>query len=210
MSRPASIVGRLLEDDELPQPPGQPAAEQGGQSVRDLFLRLSKPGMEEQGTLFGLEPYTRAAEQLGRRDSRKIANHTYLHRKEDNSIAYRFHDTDLLTFYPDGHVVADTGGWPTMSTRARLNERLPGGWQVYSESFKKHGEEEPYLTWGGYPIRAGIGKLFWYNRQTNCGTWASSWRIPFTDGDVIQSDGTLQAKAEPKPRGRRKGEYGWP
>ncbi len=49
----------------------------------------------------------------------------------DGRRRIRLHKTDILTFTKDGAgFTIDTGGWNTPTTRARLNEYLPAGWQV--------------------------------------------------------------------------------
>lgn len=57
---------------------------------------------------------------LGGRDYRKVGNNTYLIRRDDEEIALRLHATDILTFCPD-RVIYNTGGWETVTTKARLN-----------------------------------------------------------------------------------------
>ena len=44
----------------------------------------------------------------------------------------RLHNTDILTFPPKGGFVINTDGWNTVTTRARLNEVLPGPWRVFT------------------------------------------------------------------------------
>lgn len=56
--------------------------------------------------------------------SRKLANHTYLKRREDH-IALRLHETDVVKFYPD-HMEAYTGGWYTRTTMDRITDYIPG------------------------------------------------------------------------------------
>lgn len=224
MNKARSIVDRLLEADEpvSPQQPEQPAPE-GEEDIRDLFFRLTQAPepFHARGTAgTGTRRYQRMAEQLGRRSSLKIDNHTYLIRDVDGNISVRFHKTNIATYAPDGTATFTTGGWPTRSTRERMSNFIPGDWAIYSEPFKKHGEEAPELWWempanrygdrGGREIRGGIGKLFWYNRATNAGTWESGWYIPFTDGDSITPDGTLRHQAKPKQRGQKKAAHGWP
>jgi hypothetical protein len=58
--------------------------------------------------------------------SRKVANNTYLERR-GNDIAVRLHATDVVTFHADGTATLDSGGWLTVTTKARMNEYLPGG-----------------------------------------------------------------------------------
>src|SRR6516162_6662753 len=69
------------------------------------------------------------------RMSRKIAINTYLKRldgKEGYVLAVLFHRTYILKFFPDGEIDIDTGGWNTVTTKARLNDYFPG--RVWSES----------------------------------------------------------------------------
>ena len=65
--------------------------------------------------------YTTANAKLGTRDSRKLGNNTYLQRREDGSIAVKFHLTDVLAFHADGRTVYQSGGWRTVTTKARMN-----------------------------------------------------------------------------------------
>lgn len=44
--------------------------------------------------------------------------------------AIRFHDTDVVTFWPDGRVSVETGGWLTVTTLDRLQTYLPEGFAI--------------------------------------------------------------------------------
>lgn len=77
--------------------------------------------------------YPEAQALLGKRDRKKLRYANYLHRREEGAIAIRQHNTDILTFYPDGRTLVDTAGWHTVTTRARLNDYLPHGWRVYQD-----------------------------------------------------------------------------
>lgn len=57
---------------------------------------------------------------------RKIANNTYAQRRGDDAIAIRFHATDVVVFGRDGRITLDTGGYSTMSTKARINDAIEG------------------------------------------------------------------------------------
>lgn len=76
--------------------------------------------------------YIEAAGKLtGRcKESRKVANNTYLKRRSAGEIAVRLHATDILTFHDDGRIVVNTGGWDTCTTCDRINSFLPGPWRV--------------------------------------------------------------------------------
>jgi hypothetical protein len=44
-------------------------------------------------------------------------------KREDNGIAIRYHETQVVTYYPD-RIVLDSGGYHTLTTKARINEAL--------------------------------------------------------------------------------------
>ena len=79
------------------------------------------------------------------KDSRKVANNTYLERRAATftikgkttgigSIALKLHNTDIMTAYPDNTVTLNTGGWRTVTTKARMNDFLPFG-RIYQKDF---------------------------------------------------------------------------
>jgi hypothetical protein len=89
------------------------------------------------------------------RDARKLANNTYAQRRElhgDNVIAIRLHSTDILTFFRDGSVKVDTGGWQTVTTKERLNRYLPDGIGITQDRrvwyWLKNGERVALFTEG--------------------------------------------------------------
>jgi hypothetical protein len=62
---------------------------------------------------------------IGRNSNRKkLANNTYAIRRAD-SIAIRLHNTDIATFFQDGKIVLNSGGWKTPTTKDRLNNFTP-------------------------------------------------------------------------------------
>jgi hypothetical protein len=77
------------------------------------------------------------------KDRRKVANNTYLERRAATftikgkttgigSIALKLHNTDIMTAYPDNTVTLNTGGWRTITTKARMNDFLPFG-RIYQK-----------------------------------------------------------------------------
>ena len=54
------------------------------------------------------------------KDSRKVANHTYLKRRGDD-IALQLHTTDVVTFHRDGSITLSSGGWRTVTTKERIS-----------------------------------------------------------------------------------------
>lgn len=54
--------------------------------------------------------------------SRLIARSTLKLSYEDGSEAIRYHDTDVVTFHPNGNIELDSGGFRTATTKNRINE----------------------------------------------------------------------------------------
>lgn len=87
---------------------------------------------------------------------RKLANNTYLHRRDDR-IAVTYHETDVVTYHPDGTVVLDSGGWRTSTTKERLHNFSPlRVWQEdsiwYVSGPPKYGESPIYLFEDGITL----------------------------------------------------------
>lgn len=118
--------------------------------------------------------YEEANNQLTGRNQngRKLANNTYLERRGDN-IALRLHSTDIITFQPDGIVLVTTGGWKTVTTKARLNEYLPHGF--------------------GISQKGGVW-YWWQNANANQNLKPGT---VFSDGDKITRKGEIRAQAKP-------------
>ena len=57
--------------------------------------------------------------------SGKIANNTYLEHGTDGALTFyavRLHRTCIVTFYSNGEVLLNTGGWNTVTTRQRMRD----------------------------------------------------------------------------------------
>lgn len=72
-----------------------------------------------------MDNYQQTLDKLNGRNKRKIDNNTYLELHEDKSVTVRLHVTNILTFYPDNRVIYATGGWRTVTTKARLTQYGP-------------------------------------------------------------------------------------
>lgn len=74
--------------------------------------------------------FTQAREKLGNRESKKVANNTYLLKLQDAAgnfyIGLKLHDTVIIEYHDDRTVV-NVGRWQTVTTKARLNDYLPAG-----------------------------------------------------------------------------------
>lgn len=99
-------------------------------------------------------------------NARKLDNNTYAERRE-NAIAIRLHQTDVVTFFADRAIVANSGGWKTHTTKARMNDYLPI--RIYQERgqwyWGNNGNKTPFTD--GDKIGAD-GKL--QAQKTDCNT----------------------------------------
>lgn len=99
--------------------------------------------------------------------------------QENRAVAIRLHQTDIVTWVGDGRVRLDTGGWKSVTTKARINDWLPVG--SYLSSVK--GEWRVVITnprdGGGEPVRT---------------------EYPYADGiTLVQGEFGLQAVAGTYP-----------
>ena len=59
-------------------------------------------------------------------------------RRRPHETTVTYHDTDVVTVYPNGKIVLDSGGWRTATTRTRMNQashELHLGFEVYQRNF---------------------------------------------------------------------------
>jgi hypothetical protein len=78
------------------------------------------PGPWDKG-----EAFTRAAEYLGKKAHRPIANNTRLARVDSDAIAVVLHSTAVVTYHRDGTFTLYGGGYNTVTTKARINAWSP-------------------------------------------------------------------------------------
>lgn len=62
-------------------------------------------------------------------ESRKLARNTYLKRRNGH-IAVQYHATDVVSYYPNGDIVLNSGGWLTMTTKERIDWFTPAWLRV--------------------------------------------------------------------------------
>jgi len=83
--------------------------------------------------------YSEAYCLLGSKPNYKTDHNTWLEHRDDGAIAVRLYDTDIITFYQDGSIKLNTGGWWTNYTKKRMisfldNYNIKGGsceWIIY-------------------------------------------------------------------------------
>jgi hypothetical protein len=77
--------------------------------------------------------YESANRELMGKETKKIANNTYLIRLENNVIGLKLHDTVIMEFHLDASIVLNSGGWKTLTTKRRMNTHLENGFRIYQE-----------------------------------------------------------------------------
>lgn len=65
--------------------------------------------------------------------AKQIARNTLDYTAPDGTRRVRLHDTDVVTFAPNGVITLNSGGWQTMTSKDRMNQALPAGWSVFAD-----------------------------------------------------------------------------
>lgn len=128
-----------------------------------------------------MRSYADAVGVLNGRSSRKIANNTYLERLDEHTIGVRLHSTHVVKYVSTDAgdvVILDHGGYPTRTTKDRIDSCLPDGWYLDGS------------TMSGYYIDGDEHQSIYYNRQRG-GTpkkwrpWVITKGLPWGDHTVI-------------------------
>lgn len=89
------------------------------------------PSTTQKSNFHGVS-FSEADKFLGNRDSVKIANNTWLERDRvssihtgERSISVRLHSTYVVTYWVDGSVTVNTGGYNTPTTARRISQFSP-------------------------------------------------------------------------------------
>lgn len=210
----SAIVRLLIEDQEPPAPPPPDDPNQLGlpfdpdaivdpRHEIDRYLSqkpFAVPGTGPTQVFQRLTQWLAQRHQRGNPNLRKLSGRGFTHTiiiryaEDDRRIAVRYHDTDVVTAYPDGTVVVDSGGFrpggsnahmgwtmPTGThTMIRINQWLDAGWQIYAMPIRRNDRQ-----------KGEGGNWYWYNRQRE-GRWA------YTDGDKIMPNGSLMPQRYPE------------
>lgn len=148
--------------------------------------------------------YQKADEYLGKKTDRPIGTGraTRLVRHSGvpgDSIHLKLHDTYVVTWYADGRIELNSGGWRTVTTKARINEHLERGYgisqvrgQWYLTRYQDEFEDvclyddgliinpDDTIT-GGEPI-AKVKELLALRRRVN--RFATAYALVFSKGKV--------------------------
>lgn len=66
-----------------------------------------------------------ASATLKNRETKKVGNNTHLVRISPETIGVRLHNTVVVEIHSDGTYTLYSGGWRTVTTKARINEFCP-------------------------------------------------------------------------------------
>jgi hypothetical protein len=121
-------------------------------------MPLTNPSLRQASQL--VYDYPSAKKFLNYASSRKLAhNTTVLDRSRDvstirhgNAIAVRYHNTDIVTYFEDGTIIVNNGGYMTVTTNKRLNLFLPPGFRVMQKNWQMyllapHDRKLPFSTY---------------------------------------------------------------
>lgn len=80
---------------------------------------------------------------LGNKSERPLCNNTAV-RRDGESIVVRLHRTNIVVFYEDGSIYLDSGGWKSVTTKARMNAVLPSPWSVGQHKHEWYVNGKPF------------------------------------------------------------------
>lgn len=78
--------------------------------------------------------YEALLDQLGDREELLFTKTTSLHRIAPDALAFRYHETDIATFYEDGAILLCNGGFYNKMCLDKINEPLPKGVRVFVDA----------------------------------------------------------------------------
>jgi hypothetical protein len=108
-------------------------------------------------------------------DHRKVANNTVVHTVE-GGYAIRLHNTDVLTAYDDdGRIVLNSGGWRTVTTKARIHGALPRDIYLGSEKGEWRLARRTHRSVNVSPDNP-YGETI----------WTEHWNVGFADGITLE------------------------
>ena len=95
---------------------------------------------------------------LGERDSRTIGHNTVAERT-GTTIFIRLHGSVIVALCDNGDVMFSLAGWPTVTTRERINQFLPGGNHVHQSNHVQYVNDMPIDSLQTYVVRAEDGTV---------------------------------------------------
>lgn len=98
-----------------------------------------------------------ATATLKNRESKKVGNNTYLVRITPETIGVRLHNTVVVRIHSDGTYTLDSGGWRTVTTKARINKYSPVRISQRKHEWYVGDEEIPFHDGIRVTVQHGIG-----------------------------------------------------
>lgn len=80
-----------------------------------------------------------------------FGDNTWLCKYLDKSFKMVYHDTPIVSWFSDGSIRLNTGGFFTRTTKARMNSFLPRGFSVFQRDTKWY----LYSEWMAEAMRSG-------------------------------------------------------
>lgn len=84
-------------------------------------------------TMTTLRSYADAIAFLKGKEQRKIGHKCYLVLRGNDAVAVRYHNTDIVTYYPNGSININNGGYRTVTTKRNINRYSP--FSVFQKDF---------------------------------------------------------------------------
>jgi hypothetical protein len=102
--------------------------------------------------------YEQAKAFLGDRFARQLCYATTVHRVAVDQIAIRHHHTDVVTYWADGTITLDNGGWVTATTTHRMHRFTPEEvrvWRFKGHNFVSVDGGRGFMLTGPVPVKPG-------------------------------------------------------
>jgi len=76
--------------------------------------------------------------------SKFVGNNTLCLEYKDGTVAYRLHNTNVVTIKKNGDVILNTGGWWSATTKERINKYIPIDQSIAQRDFVWYINGEQY------------------------------------------------------------------
>lgn len=109
-----------------------------------MVARMDNPNLRQASQL--VYDYPSAKSFLRGSSDRKLAHNTWVldrshtasTMRHGHAIAVRYHNTDIVTYFEDGTIIVNNGGYMTVTTNKRLNLFLPPGFRVMQKNYQMY------------------------------------------------------------------------
>ena len=130
------LIEELFVDSSGFGAPDEPAL-----TYQQLLTRLREL-VTEHGPLYStitsvgqFQVYLGLFKKVWKASCKRIGNNTIKYTDRHGVEHIRLHDTDIVSYHPDGTMTIDSGGWQTRTTKDRINEYLPDHVTLYQKNF---------------------------------------------------------------------------